>query len=40
MFGGGGHFKASGFTIDGDVTEIGSSIIQKISDEVKELGWI
>ncbi|MCK5095720.1 MAG: bifunctional oligoribonuclease/PAP phosphatase NrnA [Spirochaetes bacterium] len=40
MFGGGGHFKASGFTIEGDVNEIGSSIIQKICDEVKELGWI
>jgi phosphoesterase RecJ-like protein len=40
MFGGGGHFKASGFTVNGDVNRAGSDIVQKICKEVDRLGWI
>ena len=40
MFGGGGHFKASGFTVNGDVDRIGNDIVRKICEEVKRLGWI
>ena len=40
MFGGGGHFKASGFVINGNINEDGHRIITKIIDEVKRQGWI
>jgi phosphoesterase RecJ-like protein len=40
LFGGGGHFKASGFVVNGDVNRIGNDIIQKIRDEVTKNGWI
>jgi phosphoesterase RecJ-like protein len=40
MFGGGGHFKASGFVVNGDVNRNGKDIVQKICNEVKKLGWI
>jgi phosphoesterase RecJ-like protein len=39
-FGGGGHLKASGFVVRGDVSEIGSLIVRKIVGEVKGQGWI
>ena len=40
MFGGGGHFKASGFVIEGNINEDGHKIINKIINEVKRQGWI
>jgi len=40
MFGGGGHFKASGFTVNGDVDRVGNDIVRKICEEVNRLGWI
>jgi len=40
MFGGGGHFKASGFLVNGELEIMGSSIIKKIIEEVKRLGWL
>ncbi len=40
MFNGGGHFKASGFVINGDIKEIGDEIVKKILNEVRVLGWI
>ncbi len=39
-FGGGGHFRASGFVIDGDVSKIGQATVNSILYEVKEQGWI
>ncbi len=40
MFGGGGHFKASGFIVEGNVDEDGYKVIKKIIDEVRRQGWI
>jgi len=40
MFGGGGHLKASGFTINGDLTKEGDDIVRKICKEVDRFGWI
>jgi phosphoesterase RecJ-like protein len=40
LFGGGGHLKASGFVVNGDVNEIGPSIVKKICSEVKGKGWV
>jgi len=40
LFGGGGHLKASGFVVNGDVNEIGLSIVEKICSEVKGKGWV
>ncbi len=40
MFGGGGHFKASGFVINGNINEDGHRIVRKIVDEVKRQGWV
>jgi phosphoesterase RecJ-like protein len=40
LFGGGGHFKASGFVVEGDVNKIGTSIVRTIIDQSKEMGWI
>jgi phosphoesterase RecJ-like protein len=40
LFGGGGHLKASGFTIKGDVQKDGMEIIERIIEEVIEKGWI
>lgn len=40
MYGGGGHLKASGFIIDGDVSTRGPSIVKRIVEEVKVNGWL
>ena len=40
MFGGGGHFKASGFVLKGNINEDGHRVIKKIIGEVKKQGWI
>jgi len=40
IFGGGGHFKASGFVATGTVNEIGPYIVQRILAEVREMRWI
>ncbi len=40
LFGGGGHFKASGFVLDGEVEEIGTSVISRILREVSERKWM
>ena len=40
LFGGGGHPKASGFVVTGDVRKIGRSVVKTIIEKVKELGWI
>jgi phosphoesterase RecJ-like protein len=40
IFGGGGHFKASGFVVSGTVNERGPSIVEQILAEVREMGWI
>jgi len=40
IFGGGGHFKASGFVVTGTVNEIGPYIVQRILAEVREMRWI
>lgn len=40
MFGGGGHLKASGFVMKGDVTRMGPAIVRKICNEVKNQKWI
>ncbi len=40
LYGGGGHFKASGFVIEGEVEEIGGSIISRILREVSERKWM
>ncbi len=40
LFGGGGHLKASGFTIKGDVQKDGLEIIERIIEEVIVKGWI
>jgi len=39
LFGGGGHLKASGFVMDGDVRRMGRSIIERIIGEVHAKGW-
>ncbi|MBN2323907.1 MAG: bifunctional oligoribonuclease/PAP phosphatase NrnA [Spirochaetes bacterium] len=40
LFDGGGHFKAAGFVLKGDVEKTGKSIVEKILREVKECGWL
>jgi phosphoesterase RecJ-like protein len=40
LFGGGGHPKASGFVVAGDVRAIGRSIVKTIIEKVRDLGWI
>ena len=40
LFNGGGHFKAAGFVMNGDVESIGPGIIDRILTEVRELGWL
>jgi len=40
MFGGGGHFKASGFVLEGNINEDGHRVIKKMIDEVRKQGWI
>jgi phosphoesterase RecJ-like protein len=40
IFGGGGHPKASGFVVPGDVRKIGRSIVKTIIEKVRDLGWI
>jgi phosphoesterase RecJ-like protein len=40
IFNGGGHFKAAGFVMKGDVEKKGRSIVNKILDEAKECGWL
>jgi phosphoesterase RecJ-like protein len=40
LFGGGGHLKASGFTMPGDVQKDGMGIIERIIGEVIKKGWI
>ncbi|MGQ9616201.1 MAG: DHH family phosphoesterase [Spirochaetota bacterium] len=39
-FGGGGHLRASGFVIDGDVERVGQAIVNNILNELKEQDWI
>jgi phosphoesterase RecJ-like protein len=39
-FGGGGHFKASGFVIEGDINKEGNPVVQKIIKEVQEQKWL
>lgn len=39
-FGGGGHLRASGFVIDGEVERIGQAIVDNILNELKEQDWI
>ena len=40
IYGGGGHLKASGFVIEGDVERDGPVIIERLIGEVHEKGWI
>jgi phosphoesterase RecJ-like protein len=40
LFGGGGHLRASGFVLDGEVTERGPAIVERIKKEVMEKGWL
>jgi len=40
LYNGGGHFKAAGFVLDGDVERIGREIVSKIVKEVEECGWL
>lgn len=40
LYGGGGHSKASGFVIPGDVQAIGGSVVETIVTEVKKREWI
>jgi phosphoesterase RecJ-like protein len=40
MFGGGGHARASGFSIRGRVEELGEGIMRRIISAVKEQAWI
>ena len=40
IFGGGGHFKASGFVVEGDINTDGHIIINRIIEEVKKQGWV
>ncbi len=40
LYGGGGHFRASGFVREGDVHEVGPSIVKRICRVVKEKGWV
>jgi phosphoesterase RecJ-like protein len=40
LFGGGGHLKASGFTVKGDIQKDGLEIIERIIEEVIRKGWI
>lgn len=40
MFGGGGHFGASGFVIEGDIDRGGHEVVERIINEVKRKGWI
>jgi phosphoesterase RecJ-like protein len=39
-FNGGGHFKAAGFVMKGNVEESGRSIVDTIMDEAKGRGWL
>lgn len=40
LYGGGGHLKAAGFVIDGDVERMGPAIVDRLAGEVYEKGWI
>ncbi len=40
LYGGGGHFKASGFVQKGDVRRMGPSMVERICRIVKEKGWV
>jgi phosphoesterase RecJ-like protein len=40
LFGGGGHFRASGFVLKGDVSREGPDIVKIIHGEVKDHHWI
>lgn len=40
LFGGGGHFKAAGFVMKGDVEKAGKRIVETILKEAKECGWL
>ena len=40
LYGGGGHFKASGFVQKGDVRKMGPSVVERICREVKEKRWV
>jgi phosphoesterase RecJ-like protein len=39
LYGGGGHLKASGFVIEGNVKQKGIAIIERLIGEVHEKGW-
>jgi phosphoesterase RecJ-like protein len=39
-FNGGGHFKAAGFVLEGEIESMGREIVDKIVKEVKEYGWL
>jgi phosphoesterase RecJ-like protein len=40
IYGGGGHLKASGFVVEGEVKEKGPVIVERLIREVYEKGWI
>ena len=40
LYGGGGHLKASGFVIEGEVKKKGPVIIERLIGEVYEKGWL
>ena len=40
LYGGGGHLKASGFVIEGQVKQKGPTIIERLIGEVYAKGWI
>lgn len=40
IFGGGGHYKAAGFVVEGKVEQIGGAIVARMLDAAKERGWI
>jgi phosphoesterase RecJ-like protein len=40
LYDGGGHLKASGFVIEGQVKEKGPAIVKRLIGEVREKGWI
>jgi phosphoesterase RecJ-like protein len=40
LYSGGGHLKASGFVIEGDVEKQGPAIISRLVMEVQRKGWI
>ena len=40
LYGGGGHLKASGFVIEGEVQEKGPVIIERLIGEVYEKEWL